>query len=217
MTTMAPYFPAPAAPRKLAHDPWYDTPHGTNSHHGPQIAIDRHCPWIDNDATRTFDDFLIVDHGPPLTAYFKKGDRSAHYRLAVVVKRSYTHEGETFHPRTMAEALKANAAAGRRTEIEIKFIGPITEVRLLNIFHQLAADAEAAYGEDWRDHTVVKVLTNLRGGTKYALRICRAAHHANHHTMLLARGAATLRRFKGHTEITWIRGSRVVKHKETKH
>jgi hypothetical protein len=205
------HMPSRSPGRKVFHDDWPQTPYGSNSHHGPHLAESHKCGWIDNDATRTSNDVLINDHGNPLRAYFRKGDRSIHHTWAQVQQLTYDHAGETYRLRSIAQALKDNAALGIRTEVEIKYLGPISKARLDAILRQLAADAEAAYGADWRAHAEVKVLSNLTGGVNYALRVCRAAHAAGFTTILLARGTARFRRFKGRTAVTYVRGSAVIR------
>lgn len=193
------------------HSPWQQTAYGSNSRNGAVLARAHGKRRLDIDATRTRDDVLINDHGKPLVSYFEPGTRSIMFDWAEVKTRTYVHDKSTYHPRTIAEALVDNAKHGTDSEVEIKYLGPISYKRLYAIMHQLALDAETAYGPEWRQHVVVKVLTNLAGGINYALEVCHAAHAVDLDTMLLVRGPYRFRFFRGHTEVTYVRGSAVIR------
>lgn len=202
------------------HDHWSNTPHGSNSPHGAPAAVRHRKPFIDNDASRTKDFVLIRDHGSPEHAYFKRGDRSIHHTWADAQRIPYVYRGQVYHLATIAEAMAFNAKHHVRirgverpvgTEVEIKNLHPITPTELDSIMVQLAKDAEAAYGVHWRRYVVVKVLTCLEGGTGYALEVCRAAHAAGIPTMILARNGARFLTFAGHEEVTYVRGSAVIR------
>lgn len=207
----------PSRPRwSTYHDEWREAPHGSNSRNGAAAAVRHRCARIDNDGTRTFDDVLINDHGNPSTAYFRRGDRSIRHTWAEAQQLKYVYDKHVFHLRTIAQAMADNAkhkVHGRPlgTEVEIKFLGPISQARLEAIMVQLAEDAHAAYGADWKHYVVVKVLTCLTGGTAYALKVCTAAHAAGIPTMILARNGARFNRFTNHHEVTWVRGSAVIR------
>lgn len=182
-----------------------------NSHYGSAAAQRQHCAKIDNDGQRSSDFQWINEHGAPSRFWFARGDRAAKHPAAELLKRSRVIGARTFPLRGSLEAFKDNAAHGVGTEWEVKDLRPIDDTHLAAMFTQLARDAATAYGPDWQQHVVVKVLTNLGGGLHYALRICRYAHAAGFHTMLLPRGAARFRRFPNHPEITFIRGSAVIR------
>ena len=94
-------------------------------------------------------------------------------------------------------------------EWEVKDLHPYTSrARLDEYMEQLARDAEAVFGEDWAEHVVVKVLTNLRGGKPYAMHVLRAAHRVGFKTMVLPRGV-WVHRVLDKPFITWNRGGRV--------
>lgn len=178
-----------------------------NSRYGSAKARRKGKRRIDNDGQRSIDFAWINEHGAPSRFWFAKGDRAKEHRAEQLLRLSRVIGRRTFPLRSAAEAFRDNAAQGVGTEWEVKDLRPITDEDLDAMFADLARDAEAAYGPRWHREVVVKVLTDLGGGLHYALRICRAAHRNGHRTMLLVRGRDRLRRFKGHTEITYVRGS----------
>lgn len=192
------------------HSEWRQTPHASNSPNGALLAKAHHKGWLDNDGTRTKDMVLINDHGLPLRAYFPHG-RSAQFTWAECQQRIYVHNAHSYHLRTIADALRDNAAHGIKTEVEIKSLEPITPAGMDKIMAQLAADAAAAYGANWTHCVIVKVLTNLGGGLPYALEVCRSAHAHAIPTMLLLRGRDRFRRFPNHHAVTYVRGSLVLR------
>jgi hypothetical protein len=179
-----------------------------NSRYGSVAAKRRRKRRIDNDGQRSIDFEWINEHGAPSRFWFAKGDRAKEHTAAELMKRSRVVGARTYPLRSAAEAFRDNAAHDVGTEWEVKDLRPISDEQLDAMMADLAADAQAAYGPDWHEHVVVKVLTDLGGGLRYALRICRAAHAHDIPTMLLVRGRARWRRFVGHTEITYVRGSR---------
>jgi hypothetical protein len=178
-----------------------------NSRRGSRLARAKRKRKIDNDGQRSIDYQWINEHGAPSRFWFAKGDRAKEHRAAELLGRARVVGRHTYPLRSSLEAFRDNAAESRDTEWEVKDLRPITDAQLGAMMADLARDAEDAYGPDWRKHVVVKVLTDLGGGLPYALRICRAAHATGIPTMLLARKRARFRRFHGHTEITYIRGS----------
>lgn len=204
------YYPRNRGGGNTYHSEWAQTPHAANSPNGALLALAHGKGWLDNDATRTLDMVLINDHGLPLRAYFPHG-RSIHFTWAECRMRIYVHGAQTYHLRTIADALRDNAAHGIGTEVEIKSLEPITDGQMDAIMAQLAADAAAAYGANWRHHVIVKVLTNLAGGLPYAMKVCRHAHHHQIPTMLLVRGRDRFRRFPNHHAVTYVRGSAVIR------
>jgi hypothetical protein len=178
-----------------------------NSARGSRIARRKRRKKIDNDGQRSIDYQWINEHGAPSRFWFAKGDRAKEHPAAKLLGRSRVVGRHVYPLRSAAEAFADNAAQGVGTEWEVKDLRPITDAHLEAMFVRLVADAEAAYGPNWRRHVVVKVLTDLGGGLSYALRVCRAAHAASAPTMLLARGGARFRTFSAHPEVTYVRGS----------
>lgn len=178
-----------------------------NSRYGSVAAKRRRKARIDNDGQRSLDCKWCNEHGAPSRFWFAKGDRAKEHPAAELLKRSRTVGQRTYPLRSAAEAFRDNAAHEVGTEWEVKDLRPISDEHLAAMFADLARDAEAAYGEHWHRHVVVKVLTNLGGGLPYALRVCRAAHAEGIPTMLLVRKRARFRRFVGHTAVTYVRGS----------
>lgn len=202
---------AKRVPRWRTYHRNWRTAYFANSRYGAAAAQRRHCPKIDNDGQRSIDFRWINEHGAPSRFWFAKGDRAKEHHADELLKRSRVVGSRVFPLRSSLEAFRDNAAHDTDTEWEVKDLRPITDEQLAEMFAQLARDAEDAYGPGWQDHVVVKVLTDLGGGLRYALRICRAAHAAGFRTMLLARGRARFMRFRGHPEITYVRGSAVIR------
>ena len=178
-----------------------------NSRYGSAAARRRRKARIDNDGQRSIDFEWINEHGAPSRFWFAKGDRAKEHPAEELLKRSRVVGRRVYPLRSALEAFGDNAAEGVGTEWEVKNLRPITDEQLAAMMADLAHAAADAYGPHWRRHVVVKVLTDLPGGLRYALRVCRAAHAAGLRTMLLVRGRDRLRRFRGHTEITYVRGS----------
>lgn len=202
------YYPKARGGGDTYHDHWSDTPHGSNSVNGAHLAARKHKGWIDNDATRLKGFTLLNDHGWPLKVYFPHGT-SIDFTWAQVKGRTYVHQQRTYHPRLIRDALVANAKTRVKghplgTEVEIKNLHPITPVEMERVMHQLAADMQAAYGQDWKRWCLVKVCT---GGLAYKLEVCKAAHAAGIPTLISVQGKERFMSFAGHTEVTYLRGS----------
>jgi hypothetical protein len=204
--------PKPAPRRRVGHRPWR-TSYITNSARGAAIAQRLGEHVIDNDFHLTYGgQDWGNDHGAPSHVFFRKGDRMERHPSSVVFAKRVTINGHEYHIRGLREALEDNHRHGLNTEIEIKDVRPWATAGILDArLAEIAATAEAVYGGDWQRHVVVKVLTNLGGGLRYALKICRIAHAHGIPTMLLARGRARFMRFRGHPEITYVRGSAVIR------
>jgi hypothetical protein len=198
--------PKPAPRGKTYHRNWRKA-YVANSRYGSAAAKARRCVRIDNDGQRSIDFEWINEHGAPSRFWFAKGDRAKEHPAEQLLNRARVVGRRTYQLRSDYETFCDNAEHGVGTEWEVKDLRPITDEQLAAMFADLARDAKAAYGADWRRHVIVKVLTDLGGGLPYALRVCRAAHAAGFRTMLLARGRARFRRFAAHPEITYVRGS----------
>lgn len=201
----------PLRPRWSTYHRSWRTAWFANSRYGAAAARRRRKRKIDNDGQRSIDFRWINEHGAPSRFWFAKGDRAKEHHAEQLLSRSRVIGRRVFPLRSSAEAFADNAAQDVGTEWEVKDLRPITDEHLAAMFEDLARDAEAAYGADWERQVVVKVLTDLGGRLPYALRICAAAHAAGFRTMLLARGRARFRRFRGHPEITYVRGSAVIR------
>lgn len=198
---------AKRAPRRRVYHRNWRWAHVQNSRQGSKRARAKGCGWIDNDGQRSIDFEWANEHGAPSRFWFPKGDSAKDHEADELLKRSRVVGRIAYPLRSALDAFRDNAEFGIDTEWEVKGLRPITDEQLDAMFADLAADAEAAYGPEWRKHVTVKVLTNLRGGVRYALRICRDAHGRGFRTMILARGKARFRRFRAHPEVTWVRGS----------
>lgn len=202
------YYPSNRGGGDTFHDHWSDTPHGSNSRHGPGLAKAHHKGWIDNDGTRTRDHVLINDHGYPLKVYFPQG-RSTHFTWDEVRGRTYVWHNQTFHLRTIPQTLKDNAKTIVKghplgTEVEIKNLRPITPTGLEVMMDDLASAAKAAYGRDWQRYVIVKVCS---GTIAWRLEVCLAAHKAGLRTLISVKGLERRLSFKDHQEVTYVRGS----------
>lgn len=195
------------APRWSVYHRNWQRAYVANSRRGSRLARRTGRKRIDNDGQRSIDFQWINEHGAPSRFWFAKGDRAMEHPAEELLKRSRVIGRRVYPLRSALEAFRDNAEHDVDTEWEVKDLRPITDEQLAEMMADLAAAAEEAYGPEWHKHVAVKVLTDLGGGTKYALRICRAAHAAGFRTVLLARGRVRFRRFRGHEEITYIRGS----------
>jgi hypothetical protein len=111
--------------------------------------------------------------------------------------------------RSGARAIKDAADFDQSYEWEVKYIPGVTNPELRAAMRLVAVLARRRFGPDWVHdrRLVVKVLTDLAGGERYALRVCAAAHEVGIPTMLLVRGKARAKTYAGHDEVTYIRGS----------
>lgn len=210
--------PARARRCRTYHRTW-QTAYFANSPRGSAAAQRAGDQRIDNDFHLTAPSALgLTDcswcnaHGAPERFWLARGDRFERHLAAVLFKRDRVYGGHLYHLRNAHEALVDNHRHGLGTEFEVKDVRPWNTPEILDAaFARLAAHALQVYGPDWRAHLVVKVLTNLGGGEAYALQICAAAHAHGIPTMLLARGRARWKTYAGHPEVTWVRGSLVIR------
>lgn len=206
------YYPKPAPPRRVYHRNW-TRGHIANSIYGSRAAAAAAFGWIDNDFHLTRGGKVWVNaHGAPELFWLRRGQRFENIPWSVLSKRARVVGSRTFILRSAHQTLADNKAHGLSTEFEVKDVRPLNTAAILDAaFARLARIARAVYGEDWQKHLVVKVLTNLSGGEVYALKVCRHAHAHGIPTMLLVRGKARFKRYAGHTEVTWVRGSAVIR------
>lgn len=209
----------PRRPRwREYHRPWR-TAFIANSSAGPELAFEDGCSKIDNDLQLTLDGVVVRAHGAPETFWLPKGGRFERHTWAELHELVRHHDGHPYHLTTATTGMHECAAAGVGMSGEVKdwLQHPLAPERhwahdpAFTVFHDLATDAADAWGEHWRRHFVIKVSTSLPGGLGYALEICEAAHAATIPTMILARGRDRFRTFEGHREITYVRGSVVIR------
>lgn len=205
------YFPARAPRHRLYHRRW-TSGHVVNSARGSVLARDAGAKWIDNDFHLSMHGLAWVNaHGAPELFWLPRHDRFENHTAGQLFKRERSVGRHLYRLRNLRQTFEDNHHHGLNTEVEVKDVHPWNTDALLDAaFARMARHARAVYGEDWREHVVVKVLTNLRGGEAYALQICRAAHAHDIPTMLLARRRARFHRYAGHSEVTWVRGSLVI-------
>lgn len=209
---MATYYPRRAPGRRVYHRNWRRG-YVVNSIYGALAAAAAAFGWIDNDFHLSkWGRVWLNAHGAPERFWLRRGQRFESIPWRVLAKRQRVVGRRVFKLRSAHQTLIDNHAHGLNTEFEVKDVKPWdTPVILDAAFARLARMARAVYGEDWQKRLVVKVLTNLSGGEAYALKVCRHAHAHGIPTMLLVRGKARFKRYAGHTEITWVRGSLVIR------
>ena len=166
----------------------------SDSAQGTQDAVKHGHLWIDKDGQlmhrtaagvklgRKDRNLAWVNaHGAPFDPDWLSKDKDRHWgdhALTAVPKGSGLQ--------TARETFADCKAKGRKVEWEVKDVRPFkTKKALTNALALLAADAEAIFGADWRQHVEVKVLNTLSGGLPYALRVLKAAKAAGFTTMLL--------------------------------
>lgn len=207
------YAPRRAPRRRTFHRKWTSA-YVANSERGAVLAQEEGCRAIDNDWHLSKRGRAWINaHGAPERFWLPRGQRFEWHESAHLfgLERHDEH-GRAYHIRDLREALEDNHRRGLDTEAEVKDVRPwATEAILSARFAQMARVAESVYGPSWRRHFLVKVLTDLGGGEKYALKICRFAHAAGIPTMLLVRGHCRFKRYRGHPEITYVRGSLVIR------
>lgn len=112
--------------------------------------------------------------------------------------------------RDVAQTFRQDAAYGLSVEWEVKDVHPLTKAAALNAaFANLASAAKTYYGAAWAEHVQVKVLSNLHGGSKYALKVLKHAHKYGFTTFYLARGKATKTQIPASAQsyVTYVRGA----------
>lgn len=208
------YRPRRAPRHRVAHRNWRRA-YITNSSRGSALARAARKAWVDNDfhLSLAATDWINA-HGAPERFWLPRGIRFERKPGPVLLSRSRVIGRHAYRLRDDLDAFTDNAAHGLSTEAEIKDVRPYTGPRLRTAMVRLAKHAAAAYGPDWHKRVVVKVLTDLHGGEQYALKVCAAAHAAGIPTMLLARGRARFRTYAGHPEVTYVRGSLVIRRKK---
>lgn len=203
----APYYPKPAPKRRFRHANW-KAGFLVNSRQGTQTTAALDYAWGDFDMGRTKDGTIVNAHGAPEKTW---PTPLGNYTWAHLSKLRHRYGGKTYRLRSGAQTIRDNAKAGIGTEFEVKDWKGCTEAEMNDVFARMATFAARAYGPHWRSRFNVKVLTNLSGGLPYALKVCRAAHRAGIPTMILARGKAVRETFRDHPEVTYVRGSKVIK------
>ena len=206
------YQPKPAPRHRVYHRRW-TSGHVVNSERGSVLARDAGCHWIDNDFHLSkYGQSWINAHGAPEIFWLPRHDRFERHTTAELLKRGRVYRGHVERLRTIRQTFADNHHHGLSTEVEVKDVRPWATPEILDrAFARLVRHAQAVYGDGWRDHVVVKVLTNLGGGEAYALKICAAAHAHGIPTMLLVRGRCRFKTYAGREEITYVRGSVVIR------
>lgn len=186
---------------------------------GTKAAHARGFTWIDQDGQLSYaskavqrvgrisqaSDLVWVNaHGSPFNPkWLKKGKRFESKTWSKIAHhRGLRDAGKTF---------KQDAAHGLSVEWEVKDVHPLSKGRMLNAaFDNLAAEARRYYGSAWASRVQIKVLSNLHGGQKYALKVLKHAHSRGFTTMFLARGKATYTQIPASAQrfVTYVRGAR---------
>jgi hypothetical protein len=176
------------------------------------LAASKHFHWIDSDLHVTHRTTAGKKRGSAdLDMAAVNGHGSPYYPAWLRNSRFEEHSLQDHHMLLFSDTLRRNAQHGLGTEIEIKDLhGYASPQHLRALFSRLAADAQRAYGKGWRNHAIVKVLSNLGGGEAYALKILRYAHLFGFRTMFLARGQWVTKRLPAEAAayVSWVRGAR---------
>ena len=185
---------------------------------GTKAAHARGFGWIDQDGQLSFatkagkrtgrisqaSDLVWVNaHGNPFNPkWMKKGRRFESYPWSKLKK----HKGL----RNANKTFRQDAAAHLGVEWEVKDVHPLSKGATLNAaFNSLAASAQRYYGAGWRNWVQIKVLSNLHGGQKYALKVLKHAHKQGFTTIFLARGKTTRLQIPASAQsyVTYVRGA----------
>ena len=206
--------PTRVPPRRLGHETWRRG-YFVNSSYGSERMAHLGKNWVDNDGHLSAPNehgqcAWIRAHGTPEQFWLPRGDRFENHTWEDLSKRHRRVRGRVYSLDNARPALIDNHRAGLGTEWDVKNVHPWdTEAILDDAMARFARHAEDVYGEHWRDFVNVKVLTTW--GLPYALKICAAAHKHGIPTLLSVRGRHRFNRFTGHEEITYVRGSAVIR------
>lgn len=206
---MSVHRPKKAPPRRVYHRSWVFG-FFVNSIYGTLRAVAKGFGWIDNDHHLSSDGKWVNAHGAP-ERFWRLRRKFEFYPWERLKGLSRKRGRRTYELRSGGQTLRDNAANGLRTEFEVKDTHPVSREIRQAAFGRLAAAANDAYGDDWQNRVVVKVLSNLGGGEEYAVNVLKDAHDAGFKTMLLARGHSTRKTFAGYESITYVRGSAVIR------
>ena len=206
------YRPRRVPKRRLGHKSWRRDAF-VNSRAGSEAMAELGKDWVDNDGQCSAPDgdqppAWVNAHGAPSRFWLPKGDRFQNHTWAELSKMHRRVNGAVVSLRDARHAFRDNAAHDLGTEWDVKNLRP-WDSYLDDLMARLARHAEDAYGKNWRKRVNVKVLTTW--GLPYALKVCRAAHKHGIPTLLSVRGKHRFNRFIGHTEITYVRGSAVIR------
>lgn len=187
---------------------------------GTRAAHAKGYTWIDQDGQLVFQarpqklagaarisqaaDLVWVNaHGSPFNPKWLKKGRFETKTWAAIQNRPGLRDA--------AATMRQDAKYGLSVEWEVKNVHPFTKAATLDAaFANLAALARQYYGTAWRSRVEIKVLSNLSGGQKYALKVLKHAHAAGFTTMFLSRGSTTGIQIpaSAQTYVTYVRGAR---------
>lgn len=200
------YQPKRAPKYRLYHRNWR-TGYLQNSARGDAEAKRQGKPWVDNDWHLSSDGGWVNGHGAPEKVWGVKRFESQTW---AVLKRKQIKRGKFYyHLRNAPEAFADAKQYGRKVEAEIKDVRPLA-AQLPTALARMKRHAIATWGDGWADHVTVKAVSTI-GGPGYALDVMGAAHDLGFNTLLTVRGRDRFRRYEGHTEITWVRNSLVIR------
>lgn len=208
------YRPSKVPPRRLHHENWRRG-YRVNSAWGAYDAKHLGKTWIDNDGHISAPDgdakpTWVNSHGTPETFWLPKGDRFENHTWTELSRMRKKRGGEVFHLRDLRRTLLDNATYDIGTEWDVKNLRPwASDENLDDLMARFARHAKAAYGRRWQQRVNMKTVTEW--GLPYSLRLCRAAHKHDIPTLLSVRGKHRFNRFIGHEEVTYVRGSAVIR------
>lgn len=200
------YQPKRAPRYRLYHRNWR-TGYLQNSAYGDAEARDRGIAWRDRDFHLSSDSAWINAHGRPEKVWGT--ERFEAMPWSYWQRRRYRKGKRVFHLRDARETFADAKATGGKVEAEIKNVRP-QEQLLPAALRRMRRHAEAVWGDAWREHVTIKVVSTM-GGRDYALHVMRCAHDAGFRTLLTVRGRDRFKRYKGATYITWVRNSAVIR------
>lgn len=184
---------------------------------GTKAAASHGFTWIDQDGQIAFashvqkasgristaGDLVWVNaHGSPYNPKWLKKGRFETKAWSSIKK----HAGL----RDAAKTFRQDAAHHLGVEWEVKDVHPFSTAAALDAaFANLATQAQTYYGAAWRSMVQVKVLSNLHGGQKYALKVLKHAKAHGFTTMFLARGGAVSSQIpaSAQTYVDYVRGA----------
>jgi hypothetical protein len=187
---------------------------------GTRTAAARHYEWIDQDGQLAFRSRAVLRdgarqvsrpthltwvnaHGSPFNPRWLKRGRFETRAWATIRRRPGLRNADM--------TFQQNAAYRLSVEWEVKDIKPFTSAAAVNAaFANLAGSARRHYGPAWQSRVQVKMLSNLSGGPKFALRVLKFAHAHGFTTMYLARGHATGVQIpaSAHAYVDYVRGAK---------
>lgn len=204
--------PKPAPKYRLYHLNWRRG-YFANSLHGDRQAHRQRKVWRDRDFHLSSDLAVMNMHGAPEKFWGPWRAESKPWPFWRAIVRRVGKQ--FFRIRDARTAFADAKATGGKVEFEVKDWRPLaSDANLRAVFARVFRHAENTWGPSWRKHLTIKVVSTMGGGyDSYGSRVFAAARAEDPrvNTLLSVRGRDRFRTFEGHTEITWVRGSAVIR------